>query len=203
MVEDLIEQIKKLPEKERLEAAFQVLRDYLGTEDQLLPQVMLSLGFTRTEAKLFVCLYRRKNNLVQKTFLFDFVFDHLPSESSKIVDVIIFKMRKKLSGSESYRIDTVWGQGYQLSVIGEDIIADKAPINFQKFPERTVREALSIESGSPKVGAPWTKEDKIELLKMSLRKAPLSEMAKRFGRTERAINCKLSNLRQMVLQKDR
>ncbi|AJD83149.1 CzcR-like response regulator [Paracoccus phage vB_PmaS-R3] len=77
--------------------------------------LMTELGLTHREARLFLILQRSAGQMCSKetllTRLYHDQIDDAPDV--KIIDVFVCKTRKKLIGS-SWRIDTIWGEGYRL-----------------------------------------------------------------------------------------
>jgi two-component system cell cycle response regulator CtrA len=76
------------------------------------------LRLTKLESRLMRALTERMDRMVDKSALMDALyFDRGREEPApKIVDILVCKIRKKLTGS-AYAIETVWGQGYRARML--------------------------------------------------------------------------------------
>ena len=80
------------------------------------------IHFTKLEEEVLQLLLIHKN----KTLLKEAIYSHLyqlrigGGPELKIIDVIICKIRAKLK-DEEYQIKTIWGRGYALIKIGEEL----------------------------------------------------------------------------------
>lgn len=78
------------------------------------------LKFTISEATLFAVLAHAKGRIVSKERLYDGMYWRRAGDGpdSKIIDVVVCKIRKKLIQYQlPFVIQTWWGRGYQLEVV--------------------------------------------------------------------------------------
>jgi two-component system cell cycle response regulator CtrA len=74
-----------------------------------------SVRLTNMEYKMLALLSLRKGTPVSKEQFFNHLYGGIDEPQSKIIDVFVCKLRKKLAGANSRNyIDTVWGRGYVL-----------------------------------------------------------------------------------------
>ena len=73
---------------------------------------------TQKEYQIVHLLCMRKGAVLSKESFIAHIYGGIDEPDSKIIDVFVCKLRRKLekSGLKSARIDTVWGQGYVLRV---------------------------------------------------------------------------------------
>lgn len=74
------------------------------------------LTLTRKEYQVLEALMLRAGRILSKDMILSLIYGGIDEPNTKIIDVFICKLRKKLSeatGGENY-IDTVWGRGYVL-----------------------------------------------------------------------------------------
>ena len=100
------------------------LKFVTGQDDQRVPKLIEEFGFTPKEARLFVILSNNPGKVFSKETLIRRLYhgqseDKIPE--TKIVDVFICKMRKKLP--EDFRITTHWGEGYSFRVESKEAAA--------------------------------------------------------------------------------
>jgi two-component system cell cycle response regulator CtrA len=76
----------------------------------------IRLNLTPMEYQVLELLSLRKNTTVTKEMFFDHLYDGKNEPDTKIVDVFICKLRKKLARfcNGEHCIETVWGRGYVL-----------------------------------------------------------------------------------------
>jgi len=85
----------------------------------------MSLRLTGKEYALLELLSLRKGKTVTKEMFLSHLYGGMDEPETKIIDVFICKLRKKIvhvSGGANY-IETVWGRGYVLHEPGECLIA--------------------------------------------------------------------------------
>lgn len=74
---------------------------------------------TKKEFELLSILASRKNSVFSKEHLVDKLYHHDQEPDSKIIDVFVYKIRKKLDAiapDTGKYLQTMWGYGYKLSV---------------------------------------------------------------------------------------
>lgn len=104
-----------LPDRELIEEQQEMIKFLTGDDPSGICGLMKDFDFTPKEAKMFFilrsCLDRtvRKETIIRRMY-HGRSLDEYPE--TKIVDVFVCKMRKKLGGK--YEIQTVWGEGYRL-----------------------------------------------------------------------------------------
>ena len=71
---------------------------------------------TQKEYQIVNLLCMRKGAVLSKESFISHIYGGIDEPDSKIIDVFVCKLRRKLekSGLKNARIDTVWGQGYVL-----------------------------------------------------------------------------------------
>ena len=71
---------------------------------------------TQKEYQIVNLLCMRKGAVLSKESFISHIYGGINEPDSKIIDVFVCKLRRKLekSGLKNARIDTVWGQGYVL-----------------------------------------------------------------------------------------
>jgi two-component system cell cycle response regulator CtrA len=82
---------------------------------------------TGKEYAMLELLSLRKGTTLTKEMFLNHLYGGMDEPEAKIVDVFICKLRKKLSGAsggEPY-IETVWGRGYALKHLEEEVAAEK------------------------------------------------------------------------------
>ena len=103
------------PEDEGEATAREKLAFVTADDAQDYAPIMRQFDFTHREARLFLVLKRAPNQTCGKEALLTRMYadriDDAPD--AKIVDVFVCKMRKKLAKT-TWRIETIWGEGYQL-----------------------------------------------------------------------------------------
>lgn len=89
-----------------------------GTQDTA--PIMQQFKFTHHEARLFLVLKRSANQTASKDAILTRLYADRIDEAPdiKIIDVFVCKMRKKLAKT-TWRINTIWGEGYQLEDTGD------------------------------------------------------------------------------------
>lgn len=89
--------------------------DALRRDDNPSFRIAVELGMSGKEKLIFQLMHMRMDSIVRKETMMDWLYsDQLDIPDSKIIDVFICKMRKKLVDTP-YKIETIWGTGYQLS----------------------------------------------------------------------------------------
>ncbi len=74
----------------------------------------VAIKFTASEAVIMHSLAARAPRVVEHWLLMDHVYGlEIDQPQQKIIDVFIFKIRRKLKETD-FRIRTVWGKGYYL-----------------------------------------------------------------------------------------
>lgn len=96
------------------------LRRQLGIEQDIdrVGRLGAALGLTRYEAQVLMILYHRTGSIVSKDTVMNAMYSGEDEPFIKIVDVYICKVRSRL-GKDT--ILTIWGRGYQLSSVGQDM----------------------------------------------------------------------------------
>jgi two-component system cell cycle response regulator CtrA len=133
--------------RERLDTAVEEnrqLRELLEPETQLPP----GLGLTATEARIVALLLRRAPHVVSKERIHAVLyFGEEDSPDPKIIDVLVCKIRSKLS-ARGVEIETVWGQGFRLGreAVGRlrALVADLAA------PREAIVEEPAVEPAEPR-----------------------------------------------------
>jgi two-component system, cell cycle response regulator CtrA len=76
----------------------------------------VSVYLTAKEYRLLELLALRKGMTITKGTILNYLYDGLNEPESKIVDVFMCKLRKKLAGASGGNefIETIWGRGYAL-----------------------------------------------------------------------------------------
>lgn len=71
---------------------------------------------THKEYQILYLLGIRKGSVLSKHAFISHIYGGIDEPDSKIIDVFICKLRRKLDewGLEKAKIETVWGQGYML-----------------------------------------------------------------------------------------
>lgn len=120
-VEKLLEQMRAqartLPEN--VSGSFNRLTDMIETivRTYLEPAVIdpiPNINLTPSEGRIFGRLALQMGHIVHKDMLLDALyFDKHHEAESKIIDVMICKMRRKLRGSR-FAIEGIWGRGWVL-----------------------------------------------------------------------------------------
>lgn len=105
---------------QELEEEVSYLRRQLGIEQDIdrVGRLGAALGLTRYEAQVLMILYHRTGSIVSKDTVMNAMYSGEDEPFIKIVDVYICKVRSRL-GKDT--ILTIWGRGYQLSSVGQDM----------------------------------------------------------------------------------
>jgi len=72
------------------------------------------LHLTGKEYQMLELLSLRKGTTLTKEMFLNHLYGGMDEPESKIIDVFICKLRKKLAGYGEHHIETVWGRGYAL-----------------------------------------------------------------------------------------
>ncbi|UUV43131.1 helix-turn-helix DNA binding domain protein [Rhodobacter phage RcBigEagle] len=113
-----------VPESETVRKLSDDLKFTTGQDDQRVPRLMEEFGFTPKEARLFFILSNNPGKVFSKETLIRRLYhgqseDEVPE--TKIVDVFICKLRKKLPAD--FQITTHWGEGYSFHVQKQEAAA--------------------------------------------------------------------------------
>jgi two-component system cell cycle response regulator CtrA len=129
--------IKPFDNRELLARIEAVLRRFNGHSDSVVWTGDLAVNFdtqsveiagkrvyvTPKEYRILELLCQRQGVVLSKEVFLDHLYAGRDEPETKIIDVFVCKLRKKLteaSGGKSY-IETVWGRGYMLRAPAEDI----------------------------------------------------------------------------------
>lgn len=103
--------------REELEEEVFRLRDALDIQEA--KEVEIALGarwrMTKVEGRLAELLWRARGRCVTRDFMWATVWTSPEPPLVKFIDVLVCKVRKKMGGAMSSRIETVWGQGYRMT----------------------------------------------------------------------------------------
>jgi two-component system, cell cycle response regulator CtrA len=90
---------------------------------QIVEVAGVSLGLTAKEYQILEMLSLRKGTVLTKEMIFSNLYLGLEGPGAKIIDVYVCKLRKKMSAASSGKsiIDTVWGRGYMLREIKNEM----------------------------------------------------------------------------------
>ena len=130
-------------DKEELLARIQaIVRRYNGHSEAIVRTGGLSINLdtqmvtldgqqiylTRLEYSILELLSLRMGSTLTKDMFMSHLYGGMDEPDIKIIDVFVCKLRRKLSaaGGENY-IETVWGGGYLMPVIGADQFRDENP----------------------------------------------------------------------------
>ncbi|QXN72286.1 helix-turn-helix DNA binding domain protein [Rhodobacter phage RcSalem] len=113
-----------VPESETVRKLSNDLKFTTGQDDQRVPRLMEEFGLTPKEARLFFILSNNPGKVFSKETLIRRLYhgqseDEVPE--TKIVDVFICKLRKKLPAD--FQITTHWGEGYSFHVQKQEAAA--------------------------------------------------------------------------------
>lgn len=159
---NLKDEVLSLPVEDRLSYALDPL-------DRLSGGRRLDFGFdlTMKETQLLTALNKASPRMVTKEALHLTMYGDLGEVGMKIIDVFVCKIRAKMKGKTSLKIETVWGQGYRLPT---PLITTIRP---------TIRNRASRTE--------WTKDEDEILLEMKTSGSELWAIAEELERSERAI----------------
>lgn len=77
------------------------------------------LHLTRHEARMLECLMMRAGRVMTKGMLLEYMYSGRDEPKAKIIDVFIYKLRKKLADAAAdVSIETIWGCGYKMPTEG-------------------------------------------------------------------------------------
>ena len=111
--QDHISNILALPADQRLDAAFDVIRDLAGMDEEKQAIAREVLGVPPAAARLILCLAAAKGRTMTREALMIATRGYDPkAQSNKVIDVWVTGLRKKLP--PSLKIRTVHGVGYAL-----------------------------------------------------------------------------------------
>lgn len=104
-----------LPDQEMIEEQREMIKFLTGDDPSGICELMTDFDFTPKQAKMFLILRSSLGIVVAKEAIVRRLYhgrslDEYPD--TKIVDVFVCKMRKKLG--DRYEIQTAWGEGYRL-----------------------------------------------------------------------------------------
>lgn len=114
--------------------------DLLKSDVSPAVEYALAHKLTPAEARIFVYLCAAKGGLRSQARIHEAIYNDMPETPDvKIVDVLICKIRKKLTTpDDGLSIVTVWGYGYRL--VGH-IPSAKPTLNIKPIPEPTAEVA--------------------------------------------------------------
>ncbi len=128
--------VKPFDNRELMARIEALLRRFKGQEDRIVRTGNLAVNFdtqtvavggdrvyvTPKEYRILELLCQRQGVVLSKEALLDHLYAGRDEPETKIIDVFVCKLRKKLaeaSGGQNY-IETVWGRGYMLRAQTED-----------------------------------------------------------------------------------
>lgn len=89
----------------------------LDTESQSVHLSGVLIDLTAFEYKILEYMMRRPNEVISKPRLTEYLYDQDFDRDSNVIEVLIARLRKKLSGDNSFNpITTLRGRGYQFTV---------------------------------------------------------------------------------------
>ncbi len=80
-----------------------------------------TINLTKKEFSILELLALKKDRVISKLNILEYLYDGLNEPEPKIIDVFVCKLRRKLKKETSQEfISTVWGQGYTIKTPEED-----------------------------------------------------------------------------------